>query len=239
MIDGMEMDAGERMRAPSLTELERYSALRRGRGRAVVGARVGARGEAATRARCSRRGAAAHQHPARSGRGHARGRLYLPQELLAQQGIATRDPDRVLADPALPKVCDALADRARQRFEDADRLFAGTDRHRMRPALVMMRVYRRTLERLVARGWQRLDDLCAWPSPSACGSPCGTACSDRNGAGPRGRGGARGPRRGDPAARAAPAGGALRSAQQAGGRCRSYLDRGLGRVISTMAIICC
>ena len=35
--------------------------------------------------------------------------------------------------------------------------FAGGDRTRLRPALIMMQIYWRTLERLRARGWQRLD----------------------------------------------------------------------------------
>ena len=43
-----------------------------------------------------------------------RGRLYLPRELLERHGIAARDPDRVLAHPALPEVCAALAERARR-----------------------------------------------------------------------------------------------------------------------------
>ena len=158
MIDGMEMDAGERMRAPTLAELERYC-------RCVAGAvgllsvRVfGARGEAPDQGALALGEALQLTNILRDlAEDTARGRLYLPQELLERQGIATRDPERVLEHPALPAVCGALAERARQRFEDADRLFARTDRRRMRPALVMMQVYRRTLERLVARGWQRLD----------------------------------------------------------------------------------
>ena len=158
MIDGMEMDAAERMRAPTMAELERYC-------RCVAGAvgqlsvRVfGARGEAPERGALALGEALQLTNILRDlAEDTARGRLYLPRELLAQQGITSRDPDRVLAHPALPEVCGALAERARRRFEDADRLFARSDRRRLRPALVMMQVYRRTLERLVARGWQRLD----------------------------------------------------------------------------------
>jgi phytoene synthase len=86
-----------------------------------------------------------------------RGRLYLPRELLRGHGIDGSDPGPVLAHPALPEVCAALAERTRQRFADAERLLATGDRRQLRPALVMMQVYRRTLERLIARGWQRLD----------------------------------------------------------------------------------
>jgi phytoene synthase len=86
-----------------------------------------------------------------------RGRLYLPRELLDRHGINGSDPGLVLAHRALPMVCAALAGRARQRFEGAEHLLATGDRRQLRPALVMMQVYRRTLERLIARGWQRLD----------------------------------------------------------------------------------
>ena len=43
-------------------------------------------------------------------------------------------------------------------FADAERHFKRTDRRQLRPALIMMHVYRRTLDRLIARGWRRLDD---------------------------------------------------------------------------------
>jgi presqualene diphosphate synthase len=158
MIDGMEMDAAERMHGPSFEELERYC-------RCVAGA-VGL---------LSIRVFGPHRVSLDEGalalgealqltnilrdltEDAARGRLYLPQELLERQGIGARDPVRVLLHPALPEVCGALAGRARQRFAEAERLLARGERRQLRPALVMMQVYRRTLERLVARGWQRLD----------------------------------------------------------------------------------
>jgi phytoene synthase len=158
MIDGMEMDAAERMRAPSLPELGRYC-------RCVAGAvgllsiRVfGARGSQLDQGALALGEALQLTNILRDlTEDAARGRLYLPGELLERHGIAAREPAAVLRHPALPLVCGALAERARQRFEDAQRLLAGGDRRQLRPALVMMQVYRRTLERLVARGWQRLD----------------------------------------------------------------------------------
>jgi phytoene synthase len=158
MIDGMEMDAAERMRAPSLPEIERYC-------RCVAGAvgllsiRVfGARGSQLDQGALALGEALQLTNILRDlTEDAARGRLYLPGELLERHGIAAREPAAVLRHPALPLVCGALAERARQRFEDAQRLLAGGDRRQLRPALVMMQVYRRTLERLVARGWQRLD----------------------------------------------------------------------------------
>jgi phytoene synthase len=159
MIDGMEMDAGDAMRAPSMADLVRYC-------RCVAGAvgllsiRVfGADGEA------TREGALALGEALQLTNilrdlveDAARGRLYLPHELLLEHGVALAEPMAVLRDPNLPKVCDALAMRAKERFAAAARHFEQADRRALRPALVMMHVYRRTLDRLLARGWRRLDE---------------------------------------------------------------------------------
>ena len=158
IIDGMEMDAGGRMQAPRLTELERYC-------RCVAGAvgllSVQVFGVRAPRVELGALDLGEALQLTNILRDltedAARGRLYLPRELLQRHGIADNRPDLVLAHPALPEVCAALAARARERFADAERLLAEGDRRQLRPALVMMQVYRRTLERLIARGWQRLD----------------------------------------------------------------------------------
>jgi phytoene synthase len=166
MIDGMEMDADERMRAPPMSELIRYC-------RCVAGAvgllsiRVfGAPGE---EVRC---GALALGEALQLtnilrdlSEDATRGRLYLPRELLQQHRISGSDPLGALADPGLPKVCDALAARARTRFADAERHFRHGDRRALRPALVMMHVYRRTLDRLIGRGWRQLEQPVRLPRP--------------------------------------------------------------------------
>src|SRR5262249_6343457 len=51
----------------------------------------------------------------------ARHRLYLPRELLHAHGIFATMPSYVLAQPALPHVCSALAERAAAYFADAER----------------------------------------------------------------------------------------------------------------------
>src|SRR6478736_6643107 len=48
------------------------------------------------------------------------GRLYLPRELLFHAGITSQDPSTVILNPALPKVCAPLVKRARVHFETAD-----------------------------------------------------------------------------------------------------------------------
>ena len=52
------------------------------------------------------------------------GRLYLPSEILLHAGITSTDPLKVIADPALPKVCAPLVERARTHFGKADEIMA-------------------------------------------------------------------------------------------------------------------
>jgi squalene synthase HpnD len=158
MIEGMEMDAEERMRAPAMAELERYC-------RCVAGAvgmlsvRVfGARGPDTDPGAVTLGEALQLTNILRDLKEDAaRGRLYLPRELLAAEGIESSDPARVLAHPGLPRVCDALAARATDDFARAERWLVGARRSTVRPALVMMHVYRRTLDGVLARGWRDLD----------------------------------------------------------------------------------
>jgi squalene synthase HpnD len=159
MIDGMEMDAGDRMRAPRMDELIRYC-------RCVAGAvgllsiRVfGAEGEDVRRGALALGEALQLTNILRDlSEDATRGRLYLPCELLEQHRISVTDPTRALRDPGLPNVCEALAARAMTRFADAERHFGRGDRRALRPALVMMHLYRRTLDLLIARGWRQLED---------------------------------------------------------------------------------
>lgn len=88
----------------------------------------------------------------------ARGRLYLPSDVLEAHGIGARTADAVLAHPALPGACADMAARARDRFHRARTLLARCNRRRMRPAALMLAAYARVLARLEARGWTRLDE---------------------------------------------------------------------------------
>lgn len=91
-----------------------------------------------------------------------RGRLYLPLDLLAAHGVCgggcIPDPKAVLAHPAASAVCDELAELAARRFAEASEVLSRCDRRQMRPALMMMHVYRRILDRLKSRGWLRIDE---------------------------------------------------------------------------------
>src|SRR5262249_23126067 len=84
----------------------------------------------------------------------ARGRLYLPKEVLERHGIASDDPAVVVAHPKLPAVGRDLAVIAERHYADAAAAMAACPRRAMRPAAVMRAVYEATLHRLVAEGWR-------------------------------------------------------------------------------------
>ncbi len=165
IIDGMEMDVADTMRAPAMAELDTYC-------RRVAGA-VGL---------LSIRVFGADEPEAHSlamvlGRAlqltnilrdltedAALGRLYLPRELLEEHGIDTRDPALALAHPGLPAVCTALAADAGAGFDETRRLLSRCDQRRLRPSVVMMEVYERLLGLLEARGWHQPDRAVRVPS---------------------------------------------------------------------------
>ena len=155
IIDGMEMDAGEPIRAPDVATLDLYCV----RVAAAVGhLSVHVFGDP---------GEAAHQVADALGRAlqltnilrdlaedAARGRLYLPRELLDRHGIRSDDAATVLRHPALPAVCRDLADVAYRHFAAAEAAMVRSSRRAMRPAAVMGAFYRAMLDALVEAGWR-------------------------------------------------------------------------------------
>jgi presqualene diphosphate synthase len=81
------------------------------------------------------------------------GRLYLPLEGLLHAGITSADPAKVIADPALPKVCAPLVERARMHFAKADAVMGRNSRRVVRAPKIMSKYYGAVLELLVARGF--------------------------------------------------------------------------------------
>lgn len=155
VIDGMEMDVRDPIHAPDLETLRLYC-------RRVAGAvgllslpAFGAR-EMEARSFAIALGEALQltnilrdvEEDA------ARGRLYLPGDVLRRHGI---EPERgvaaVLAHPGLDAACRALAGLARDAFAAADRALLVCDRRTLRPALLMMGIYADLLDRLERRGW--------------------------------------------------------------------------------------
>ena len=155
VIDGMEMDARENIRAPDLATLDLYCA----RVASAVGhLSVHVFGDASPAAH----GVADWLGRALQltnilrdlGEDAQRGRLYLPREILERHGIRGADPIGVLHDPALPAVCREVAAIAERHFDDAERAMDQCQHRAMRPAAVMGAVYGATLRELLRRGWR-------------------------------------------------------------------------------------
>ena len=83
-------------------------------------------------------------------------RLYVPQDMLDRHGVAARSPNSLFVHPGFAGVCAELAGLARGYYAEADGLLAELGWRKMRPAVLMMAVYRETLDRLEKRGWQRI-----------------------------------------------------------------------------------
>jgi phytoene synthase len=153
IIDGMQMDAETVIVAPALETLDLYC----DRVASAVGRlSVRAFGDASPAA-----DEVAH-HLGRAlqltnilrdlGEDAGRGRLYLPAEWLAQAGVPAH-PQAALQHPALPKVCEPIADRARGHFSQAAAAMSRCDRRAMKPARLMGASYAAILRRLERRGW--------------------------------------------------------------------------------------
>ena len=87
------------------------------------------------------------------------GRLYLPAEYLAQAGIPITSPLAVAANEHLPQVIAAVGALAEQAFADSDAALALCNKDAVRPAVIMMRVYRQHLDRLRDNAWKPVPPL--------------------------------------------------------------------------------
>jgi len=166
VLEGMEMDAREDIRAPAMLDLDRYcDRVASAVGRLSV--RIFGLDDAKGLPLAHSLGRALQLTNILRDLAEdaARGRLYLPAELLAKQGIASREPTAVLAHPGLPAVCRELAGVAREHFAAADTVMRDAPKGAVRPAAIMGAVYRRLLERLVAADWRDLEHPARVPTP--------------------------------------------------------------------------
>jgi presqualene diphosphate synthase len=154
VIDGMEMDAAQDIRAPDWATLDLYcDRVASAVGRLSV--RVFGMAEPD--------GSALAHHLGRAlqltnilrdlDEDAGLGRLYLPREALLAAGITSTDPNTVLASPGLAEVCGAVVTRARTHFGEADAVMARNARRVVRAPKIMEEVYRHMLEGMAARGW--------------------------------------------------------------------------------------
>ena len=154
IVDGMEMDVPQDIRAPDLATLDLYcDRVASAVGRLSV--RVFGLPEAD--------GIQLAHHLGRAlqltnilrdvDEDAGLGRLYLPRESLLLAGITSDDPTRVIAERTLPKVCLPLAERAKMHFQKADEIMNRNKRRAVRAPRIMSKYYRAILDLLVARGF--------------------------------------------------------------------------------------
>ncbi len=151
VIDGMEMDARGSIVAPDMATLDLFcDRVASAVGRLCV-CIFGEAGEA---------GQAVAHHLGRAlqltniirdvAEDAGIGRLYLPAERLAAHGIAFDKPGDVFKDPNYPALWREMAGLAGESFELAETALAKCDRTKMRPARIMLEVYKRNLARMTA-----------------------------------------------------------------------------------------
>jgi len=154
VIEGMEMDAAEDIRAPDFVTLDLYC----DRVASAVG-RMSVRIFGMDR----ENGDLLAHHLGRAlqltnilrdlDEDAAVGRLYLPREALHQAGITETQPTAAISSPTLAKACDPVIRRARTHFAEAEKIMDRCPQRVIRAPRIMGAVYRALLEGMVARGW--------------------------------------------------------------------------------------
>jgi phytoene synthase len=81
------------------------------------------------------------------------GRLYLAAELLQQAGITTTNPAEVLVHPNLDAACRPLIERARRHFGEAERVMSAVPRRVVRAPRLMAAAYRPLLDKMERQGF--------------------------------------------------------------------------------------
>jgi squalene synthase HpnD len=154
IVDGMEMDVPQDIRAPDLATLELYcDRVASAVGRLSVRVFGLAEDDGILLAHHLGRALQLTNILRDIDEDAGLGRLYLPREGLLHAGITSDDPLKVIAERALPKVCLPLAERAKIHFEKADEVMDRNSRRVVRAPRIMSKYYRAILELLLARGF--------------------------------------------------------------------------------------
>lgn len=154
VLDGMDMDVAEDIRAPSLDTLDLYcERVASAVGRLSI--KVFGMDEGPGFALAHHLGRALQlTNILRDLDEDARiGRLYLPREYCEEVRLAVREPKLALADSAVDNVCRKVAQRAQRDFEEATRILHGRPQGRLRAPRLMAAVYSEILREMEKRGW--------------------------------------------------------------------------------------
>ena len=154
VIDGMQMDLDQDIRAPSLATLDLYC----DRVASAVG-RLSVKVFGMSRAP----GLELAHHLGRAlqltnilrdlDEDASIGRLYLPRECLDQAGIAGNDPAAVVGDVRVDTACRAVAALAHDHYRKADAVMAGRPAGRLAAPRLMSAVYSSILAKTELKGW--------------------------------------------------------------------------------------
>ena len=157
VIDGMEMDALGPIIAPSTATLDQYCDLVASAvGRLCIRA-FGEPTEAGEQVADHLGRALQLTNILRDVKEDAlTGRLYIPTEALDFAGIEGRSPTTVINDRRLPYALEFVGKMAEKSFSGAQHTLAACPKDTMRPAVIMMTVYRKHLERMQKNGWKPL-----------------------------------------------------------------------------------
>ena len=154
IVDGMEMDVPQDIRAPDLATLDLYcDRVASAVGRLSVRVFGLAHDDGILLAHHLGRALQLTNILRDIDEDAAIGRLYLPREGLLLAGISDTDPLKVIANPALPQVCAPLIEQARTHFEKSDEIMGRNPRRVVRAPRIMSKYYRAVLELLVTRGF--------------------------------------------------------------------------------------
>jgi presqualene diphosphate synthase len=154
IVDGMEMDVPQDIRAPDMATLDLYcDRVASAVGRLSVNVFGMPREDGVLLAHHLGRALQLTNILRDIDEDAALGRLYLPRENLFHAGITSTDPAKVVADRALPKACLPLAERAKMHFAKADEVMKRNSRRAVRAPRIMGKYYRAILELLLKRGF--------------------------------------------------------------------------------------
>jgi presqualene diphosphate synthase len=154
IIDGMEMDVPQDIRAPDLATLDLYcDRVASAAGR--LSAPVFGMPEAEGRSLAHHLGRALQLTNILRDLDEdaALGRLYLSREDLREAGIDMDEPREVMANPALSRACAPVIVRAKAHFGEAEQIMARCPRASVRAPRIMADVYRAILAGLERRGF--------------------------------------------------------------------------------------
>ena len=157
LIDGMEMDIPDGMRAPTMTELQLYCRRVAGAVGMLSVCVFGDFSETAQRFAITLGEALQLTNILRDmDEDMELGRLYMPKECLDKAGIVVTDDthlSEILNHPNLGIARAALAEQALLRYAEADAALAKLNAKQMKPAVIMQAAYRKIFDAMQKRGW--------------------------------------------------------------------------------------